>query len=117
MRLILTFLILSVLYTGTALAEPFAYVANQDSDNVSVIDVSTNTVVDTVGVEEPQGVAVTPNGNFVYVTSNGSNVSVIQTSTNTVLTTVGVGEGPFGVAVTPNGDLYMLLMKIPTPYP
>ncbi len=52
-----------MLFVGTASAEPFAYITNSGSNNVSVIDVSTNTVVDTVDVGEfPNGVAVTPGG-------------------------------------------------------
>jgi len=50
-------------------------------------------------------VAVTPNGEYVYVTNKGSDtVSVIPTSSNMVTATVPVGTGPLGVAVSPNGD-------------
>ena len=35
---------------GTAHAAPFAYITNQSSDTVSVIDTATNTVVATVAV-------------------------------------------------------------------
>ncbi|MEH7221241.1 hypothetical protein V7107_28690, partial [Bacillus toyonensis] len=47
----------------------FAYVANIMSDNVSVIDIASNTVIATVPVGvNPSSVAITPNGNFAYVT-------------------------------------------------
>jgi YVTN family beta-propeller protein len=84
----------------------FAYIANSGSNNVSVIDSSTNTVVATVTVgNSPHGVAVTPDNTHVYVTNDGSDtVSVIDTSTNTVVATVTVGDEPFGVAVTPDGS-------------
>ena len=53
-----------------AAAAPFAYVVNEVSATVSVIDTASNTVVATIPVgENPQGVAITPNGKFVYVTS------------------------------------------------
>jgi len=56
--------------------------------------------------DEPQGVAVTPNGEFVYVTNfKDDTVSVISTSDNMVVDTVIVGDGPIGVAVRPNGEL------------
>jgi DNA-binding beta-propeller fold protein YncE len=42
MRLIITAFILSALYVLPSLAEPFAYVANFDSNDVSVVDLSTN---------------------------------------------------------------------------
>ena len=57
-----------------AAADPFAYVANFFSHNVSVIDTATNTVVATVGVSiVPAGVAVTPDGAFAYVANNNNN--------------------------------------------
>ena len=82
---------------------PYAYIANYNSNTVSVIDTSTNTVTTTVNVgNKPWGVAVNPTA--AYVTNEGSNtVSVIDTSTNTVLATVNVGTSPHGVAVTPDG--------------
>jgi YVTN family beta-propeller protein len=45
-----------------------AYIANQFSSNVSVIDTTTNTVVGTpIPVSFPAGVAVAPDGSKVYV--------------------------------------------------
>ena len=109
MRITLTLLILSVLFVGTASAEPFAYITNSGSNNVSVIDVSTNAVVDTVDVgSQPTGVAVTPDGDFVYVANGGTTtVFVIQTSDNTVVDTADVGESPFslGLFITPTTGL------------
>jgi YVTN family beta-propeller protein len=83
-----------------------AYVANEGSNTVSVIDTSTNTVVSTVAVGfGPENVAITPNGQFAYVPNTGSGtVSVIDTSTNTVVSTVAVGAGRNTVAITPNGQ-------------
>ncbi|PEL21740.1 hypothetical protein COL62_34895 [Bacillus toyonensis] len=79
----------------------FVYAANANSDNVSVIDTSTNAVTTTIpGGSFPRGVAITPNGNLVYVTNESSdNVSVIDTSTNAVTTTIPVGDRPFGIAI------------------
>lgn len=82
-----------------------AYIANSASDNVSVIDISSNTVIATVPVgQSPYGVAVNPTGTRVYITNIGSNsVSVIDTATNTVKASITVGAGPRGVAVNPAG--------------
>ena len=60
-----------------------AYISNSNSDNVSVIDTVTNTLVGSpirCGQSFPNGVAVTPDGRFAYVTQMfGSNtVSVIR---------------------------------------
>ena len=89
----------------TAYAQPFAYVANRFSSNVSVIDTATNTVVATVAVgANPRSVAVNPAGTRAYVTNPASNiVSVIATATNTVVATVAVGSAPYDVAINPAG--------------
>jgi len=84
-----------------------AYIPNFRSNNVSVIDTNTNTVVGSpiaVGIN-PIGVALTPDGRFVYVTNASSNtVSVIDHATNTVVgSPIPVGASPVGIAVTPDG--------------
>ncbi len=88
----------------SAKAEPFAYVANTASSDVSVIDTATNMVVGSpipVGLT-PFGVAVTPDGARVYVVNVvSSDVSVIDTVTNTVVATIMVGDNPIAVAITP----------------
>ena len=83
----------------------YAYVTNYGSNNVSVIQISTNTVVATVAVgTNPVGVAITPDGNYAYVVNYGSNnVSVLQISTNTVVATVTVETNPQQTAITPDG--------------
>ena len=92
---------------------PFAYVTNQFSNSVSVIDTSTNTVVTTIALcgdcsLKPAGLAVTPDGSRVYVANQGNGtVSVITTSTNTVSATIAIPcdclSTPTGVAITPDG--------------
>jgi YVTN family beta-propeller protein len=83
------------------------YVANKDSNTVSVINTSTLTRIANIPVgSQPWGVKVTPNGLFVYVANSGANtVSVISTATNTVTATVTVGSSPRGLAITAAGDL------------
>ncbi len=86
-------------------AAPFAYITNSSSNNVSIIDTSTDAVVATVAVGNgPSGVAVNSSGTRAYVvnTTDGT-VSVINTTTNTVIATIGVGLGPIGVAVNTAG--------------
>jgi YVTN family beta-propeller protein len=59
------------------------YVANNDSNTVSVIETARNAVTATLGVGVfPFGIAVTPDGSRVYVANEGSNtLSVIETAT------------------------------------
>ena len=80
------------------------YVANTWSNNVSVVDPDSNSVVATVAVgTQPQGIAVNPASNRVYVTNTWANsVSVLDGASNLVIATVPVGENPDGVAVNPN---------------
>ena len=62
------------------------------------------------GFNNPQGMAVLPNGNAVYVADASNNaIKVIDTSTNTVTTTISLNGGspaytsPQGIAVSPDG--------------
>ena len=79
-----------------ASAQPRAYVTNFLSDNVSVIDTLTNTIVTTIPVGGgPFGVAVNAARTRAYVGNQfDDSVSVIDTATNTVIATVPVGFFP-----------------------
>ncbi|GAA1007162.1 serine/threonine-protein kinase [Streptomyces thermogriseus] len=82
-----------------------AYVTNERSSSVSVIDTATNKVDRTIPVGSfPKGVEVSPDGHRAYVANLGSgSVSVIDTAANKVDSTIPVGRQPDGVAVSP-GD-------------
>ncbi len=82
------------------------YVSDGGSSTLSAIDTATNKVVLNISVNSnPQGVAVTPNGEFIYVTNHGNSfVSVVDTNTNTVVANVSVGVNPIGVAIDMKGD-------------
>jgi YVTN family beta-propeller protein len=90
--------LLLLLFGSQAWAAPFAYITNGASNNVTVIDTATNTVVGApiaVGAG-PFGIAVNQTGTRVYVTNFFSDsVSVIDTATNTVVgTPIAVGSTP-----------------------
>ena len=88
----------------------YAYVANEGSNTVSLIDTATKKVTDIVPVGiKPNAIAVAPDGT-VYVANSGesenpSSISIIDTTTKTVTDTLSAGEsGRFaGVAVNPTG--------------
>jgi len=105
----LTFFVL----VSIAGATPYAYITNEGSNTVSVIDTATNSVAATVNVGNyPYGVAISPDGNMVYVTDYaiangvyGLSVSVIDTSRNSVIATWPTFDtmaSPRGVAVSPD---------------
>ena len=76
------------LTTQPVVAAPFAYVANTHSNTVSVIDTQNNIVVSTIPVLNPLYIAITPDGEYAYVSNidntNIGFVTVINTITNTV---------------------------------
>ena len=74
------------------------YIANADSNTVSVIDSNNHTVIATIPVGDLTSTSFdspmefNPFNNNIYVTNDGSNtVSVINSTTNTVTTTIPVG--------------------------
>ena len=82
-----------------------AYVANSGSNNVTVIDTTTNTVVGAPipAGTNPIGVGVDPTVHRAYVANlNSDNVTVIDTTTNTVVgVPIPAGSIPNGVGVDP----------------
>src|SRR5260370_13795952 len=76
------------------------YVANQNSNNVTVIDGATNSTTTVPVGGGPTAVAVNPVSNKIYVVNIG-NVTVIDGVTNST-TTVAAGGGPTPVAENPD---------------
>jgi YVTN family beta-propeller protein len=111
LRLVLRVLLLvwaagsaGVLGSAQSLAQN-AYIANNGSNDVSVIDTATNKVTATISVGSfPLGVTVTPDGGNVYVTNtNSATVSVIDPVSNKVIDRVSVGTQPYSLAAAPDG--------------
>ncbi|MBL7795632.1 MAG: beta-propeller fold lactonase family protein, partial [Saprospiraceae bacterium] len=102
----------AIITVAPDIASGFAYIPNNVSNDVSVIDLATNTVVATIPVGfAPFGVSVSPDGSRVYVTNReatGGTVSVIDAATNTVIATIPVGQNPTGIAVSPDGSLALV---------
>lgn len=98
-------LALTLLAASAVRAAPLAYITNETSNDVSVIDLASNTVTATIAVgASPQGVAVNQAGTRVYVANSNSNsVSVIDTASNTVAATVTLSNNAIGVAVNSAG--------------
>src|SRR5260370_3514295 len=78
------------------------YIANQGSNNVTVIDGASNTAITVSVGSRPIAVAVNPATNKVYVANqNSNNVTVIDAANNNATTTVNAGSSPSAVAVNP----------------
>jgi YVTN family beta-propeller protein len=81
-------------------AAPFAYVPNEGSGSVSVIDTERDAVVAefAAGVK-PRGIAVTADGKRLYVSDQpGNSLLVIDTATRAIESRVDLGESPEGVS-------------------
>jgi len=88
----------------------YVYVVNSDSNNVSVINGSTDKVAGSIIVPaSPHSVAVDSANGYVYVPSYYfGNVSVISGSTDKVVGSIKVGTWPLGLAVdAANGYVYV----------
>lgn len=77
-----------------------AYVTNQFNQNVSVVDVSTNTTIDVITVKgDPFEVIVAPGDSILYVTTNLDSVYGIRLATKAQVTSFAVPALANGFAV------------------
>lgn len=96
--------------TGLAIAPDGAHAyVSVPPGAVAVIATATNTVVASIPLQEAFGLAVTPDGAFLYAARfceppcGAGSVTVVATATNSVVADVGVGVNPYRVAITPDG--------------
>jgi YVTN family beta-propeller protein len=87
-------------------AASHAFIPNQGSNTVSVIDLSDNTVIKTIDVGgSPTGVAMDAKRGYVYVTNLADDtVSILSVPFHSEITRIPVGDGPFGVVVSSDGE-------------
>jgi YVTN family beta-propeller protein len=105
----------SAAFVGATSSQPLALsadgntlaAANPDNNSVSIFDVSgyPTLLAETSVGQEPNGVAVLPNGSAAYVANTVSGtVSVVAlTAPYYVIAEIPVGTEPYGIVVTPNG--------------
>jgi len=96
--------------TGVAVGSSTAYVANQSSNSVSVIDLTQSppVVSATIAVgAQPDAAALSTDGSQLFVSNfKDGTLSIISTATNTVTHTVTVGSRPTGVLEV-GGSVYV----------
>ncbi len=92
------------------------YVANMMSDNISVIDVATDSVIETIPLAfdanpfgptkyAPMELAVSPNDSTVLVTcSEHQEVRMFSAATNTLIDSFQIGDQPWHLDFTPDGE-------------
>ncbi len=80
-----------------------AYVTNDASNNISVIDTETNTVIVTIATDVfPRLILANPTQTRIYV-AIFDNIGVIDTASNTVIATIPIGDPDHFMTITPNG--------------
>jgi len=98
------------------------YVANGNSDSISVIDTKTNRVVQTISLSRPgvkykganpNSLSLSPNGRTLYVTLGGENaVAVVNLRSGRVTGRIPTGWYPNSVSVSQDGQkLYVVNAK------
>lgn len=75
---------------------------NLQSESLSKIDLSNDSVITIPLSFPPNRLAFTPTADFLYVTG-AAKVTVFQMPTDSVVKTIPVGNGPRGITITPNG--------------
>jgi YVTN family beta-propeller protein len=83
-----------------------AYEANQFSDNVSVIDVATNTQIATIPLTgDPLPVAISTDDNTLFVTTNANQLFKVDLATSTVTGSLALPATSHHLLTHPNGNL------------
>ena len=86
-----------------------AYVTNENSNVVTVIDRSTDRVVDVIEVgRQPKGIVVAPDSSRAYIVNAGSsNLTVLDVKTNRILHTANleIAGNSTDIAIHPNGRI------------
>jgi len=105
-RLALILGVLFFLATGTD-AGTTAFVSNRSENILSVIDVSSGTLLQTVPAGGgPQGLALSPDGRFLYIAQSLDNaVLVLSASDFSVQKSIATAGAPTDIAVSPDGEL------------
>lgn len=106
---------------GSAGGGRYLYVANANSDRVSVIDTRTDAVAATIDVRPmkdlppgsaPNALALSPDGSRLYVALGGNNaLAVVDSSSRTVLGFVPTGWYPGAVVTSPTGKILVANIK------
>ena len=110
-RLPLVLIIFAFAFAYQASAAPNLFVTNRYSNNVAVIDSSTNQVVAAIPVGTfPIRIAMTPNRLKAFVSNGHSgSISVLDTVAHTTTATIPVSRSPGESAITPDGRRLFVL--------
>jgi YVTN family beta-propeller protein len=88
-----------------AQAAPFAYVPNEGSGTLSVIDIATDKVVAEIAAgTKPRGTVVSADGRLAYVSDQPNNrLVLVDLEARKASGQIALGESPEGVGISPDG--------------
>ena len=95
-------------------AAPFAYVPNEKSATLSVIDTATDQVVaDIKAGDKPRGLAVSGDGKRLYVSDQPNNdLVIVDLEARKAIGELKLGESPEGVSLSPDGKWVVAAVEI-----
>jgi YVTN family beta-propeller protein len=90
--------------------QPYIYTTMQLQDSIAIINTNTLALEKVVPIGSvPQGLAISPDGNRLYVANSNSNlIGVLDTNARTTLPSIPVPENPRDVEVGGDGRLFVL---------
>jgi YVTN family beta-propeller protein len=97
-----------------ACAGPLAYVANEKSGTLSVIDTGSDSVLGEIRVGgKPRGMAFSKDGKRLYVSDQTSNaLVVVDLERRAVHSRIDLGESPEGVSASPDGRWIVAAVEV-----
>jgi YVTN family beta-propeller protein len=92
-------------FVGNAQAAPFAYVPNEGSGTLSVIDIANDQVVGEIAAgKKPRGIVISKDGQRAYVSDQPNNrLVIVDLAKRQASGEVPLGESPEGVGLSPDG--------------
>ena len=106
-------IVAATMLTGAAFAQPYAYVPNEKSGTISIIDTATDRVTGEIKAgEKPRGIAVSPDGKLLYVSDQPHRVlNVIDIGKKTIIAKIELGESPEGVGISADGKWVVVAVE------
>lgn len=82
------------------------FAAQRTQDSLLVIDTTSYEPIAQISVKAPHGIAISPDGQRLYITNSGANqtVTVVDSSSNAITETIKVGNTPTGLIISPDGS-------------
>src|SRR3954471_5279229 len=103
----------ALLIACTAIAQPHAYVPNEKTGTISIIDTATDRVTGEIKAgEKPRGIVVSPDGKTLYVSDQPQRaLLVIDIAKKAIISKIELGESPEGVSISSDGKWVIVAVE------